>query len=120
VAVPIHADLDFLITDSKQSFNFEGRVQGGNQSVYGIISGELDAPAVICATSNHRKKISKGIYLGRVSTLVEIEDTDESFIGTLDKVRKEIVPSDSLQECEKMVVYNMLHATQGALSNGMI
>ena len=83
----------------------------------GVVSCVQGTPEIIVSSIKGEKLVSAGSYVGRVSTLLELEEeevADEDW--TLDRLRSEIKLGSTLEEQQKNVVYDMLLTAKAVMN----
>lgn len=115
--VPIVANFCSVVKGRIPSYFFEGKEGAGKHSLDGIISLGQDTPEVIVSSVKGEKLVSEGCYVGRVSTLLELDE--EEFLNevwTISRLKDEVELGVSLVEEQKEAVYKMLLEAKSVMS----
>lgn len=114
---PVTAKFSFNVNISDSKFLFEGKTKNHIQSVDGVVcfTGQNDPSVIVKCTGRDSKLVRENDYLGRVSTIVELEpdnDSDEAWNATnlCDKVNI----NQELPHTDKERIISMLLRTQAA------
>jgi hypothetical protein len=99
------------------AYFFEGKESTGKRSLDGIVSCINGTPEVVVSSMRGEKLVNAGTYVGRVSTLLELDEeefAEESW--TLDRLKREIRLGATLEEEQKTAIYDMLLSAKAVMS----
>lgn len=102
-----------LFDGSSKEFYFEGNAKHDMNCIDGVIDICKDETfVVVCSAVRENKYIRKGQQLGNISTMIdltgEVDDEELSSHWTRDRLLNEIELGMSLENCQKVLVYDML------------